>query len=160
MFDEAHNIDSVCVESLTVILDTNTIKKAEKQIHTLESKVEDCERTQSNRLKEEYLKLIGELNSQNNASESNSSSIAGGEEPLASPVITNEILSEIVPGNIRKAKKFIEILSTIIAFIKDKICSDLNTEMETPLSFRLTLQQVLYILYYYYNRKLVLMKEY
>lgn len=158
MFDEAHNIDSVCVESLTVILDTNTIKKAEKQIHTLESKVEDCERTQSNRLKEEYLKLIGELNSQNNTSESNS--IAGGEEPLASPVITNEILSEIVPGNIRKAKKFIEILSTIIAFIKDKICSDLNTEMETPLSFRLTLQQVLYYYYYYYNRKLVLMKEY
>lgn len=139
VFDEAHNIDSVCIESLSVALDIKTIKNAEKQIKMLNDKIKDCEESKAEKLKSEYLKLVNELNSDDN---SNNDNVNGGEESLGVPVITNEILSEIVPGNIRKAKHFIDMLDMIISYIKDKICNSIVCEMETPLAFRLSLLEV------------------
>lgn len=142
VFDEAHNIDSVCIESLSVALDIKTIKNAEKQIKMLNDKIKDCEESKAEKLKSEYLKLVNELNSDDNSNDNDNDNINGGEESLGVPVITNEILSEIVPGNIRKAKHFIDMLDMIISYIKEKICNSIECEMETPLAFRLSLLEV------------------
>lgn len=107
----------------------------------LNDKIKDCEESKAEKLKSEYLKLVNELNSDDN---SNNDNVNGGEESLGVPVITNEILSEIVPGNIRKAKHFIDMLDMIISYIKDKICNSIECEMETPLAFRLSLLEVFF----------------
>lgn len=42
VFDEAHNIDNICIEALSVTLDTTTLRNAEKNVRTLESSVRSC----------------------------------------------------------------------------------------------------------------------
>jgi DNA excision repair protein ERCC-2 len=61
VFDEAHNIDGVCIESLSININKNTLDKTEDNLETLKEKIDEFREKNSNKLKEEYNKLVNGL---------------------------------------------------------------------------------------------------
>lgn len=58
VFDEAHNIDNVCIESLSTDLTEDSLRKATRGAHNLERKVAELKDTDQEKLRGEYDKLV------------------------------------------------------------------------------------------------------
>jgi len=66
----------------------------------------------------------------------NSSSSVGMAEVLsANPVLSEDILREAVPGNIRKAEHFVAFLKKVVVYLKNLLMAANNVENKTPLAF-------------------------
>ena len=61
VFDEAHNIDNVCIEALSVNLRQQTLDAAGRNIASLSNKIERAKQTDARRLREEYERLVNGL---------------------------------------------------------------------------------------------------
>jgi DNA excision repair protein ERCC-2 len=61
VFDEAHNIDNVCIEALSVSLDQNSLDQSATSVQKLSSRVATMERENNQRLKDEYERLCHSL---------------------------------------------------------------------------------------------------
>ncbi|SBT76534.1 TFIIH basal transcription factor complex helicase XPD subunit, putative [Plasmodium ovale] len=61
VFDEAHNIDSVCLEALTVNIDRNILNKASSNIKKLFKKIEKSRALNEEKLKEECQKILQQI---------------------------------------------------------------------------------------------------
>ena len=64
VFDEAHNIDNVCIESMSVNLRRQTLDDATRNIGHLASAIERVEASDAERLQEEYRRLVEGLQRQ------------------------------------------------------------------------------------------------
>ncbi|CRG96891.1 TFIIH basal transcription factor complex helicase XPD subunit, putative [Plasmodium gallinaceum] len=64
VFDEAHNIDSVCLEALSVNIDRNILNKASLNIKKLLKKIENSKAINEEKLKEECNKILQKIKSQ------------------------------------------------------------------------------------------------
>ena len=53
MFDEAHNIDNVCIEALSVTLDRKALEESAKSVNLLQKRVSDMKASDSQRLAKE-----------------------------------------------------------------------------------------------------------
>ncbi|KAL2707071.1 General transcription and DNA repair factor IIH helicase subunit XPD [Kluyveromyces marxianus] len=137
IFDEAHNIDNVCIESLSLDLTKDLLKKATKGANSLDRKVEEMKKVDSKKLQDEYDKLVEGLRA--------SDILEPEEEPLVeTPVLSNDILKEAIPGNIRRATHFISFLKRFIEYLKTRM-KVLHVISETPNSFLLHLKQLTFI---------------
>lgn len=137
IFDEAHNIDNVCIESLSLDLTKDLLKKATKGANSLDRKVEEMKKVDSKKLQDEYDKLVQGLRA--------SDILEPEEEPLVeTPVLSNDILKEAIPGNIRRATHFISFLKRFIEYLKTRM-KVLHVISETPNSFLLHLKQLTFI---------------
>ena len=58
VFDEAHNIDNVCIESLSIDLTEDSLRKATRGAANLQRKIEEMKTTDAEKLQNEYSKLI------------------------------------------------------------------------------------------------------
>src|SRR5436305_13953395 len=58
VFDEAHNIDNVCIESLSIDLTENSLRKATRGPNNLERKISDMKVSDAQKLKDEYARLV------------------------------------------------------------------------------------------------------
>jgi Rad3-related DNA helicase len=58
VFDEAHNIDNVCIEALSVVLDRQTISASRQNVRKLRAKVAQAEKDDAARLQDEYKALL------------------------------------------------------------------------------------------------------
>lgn len=58
VFDEAHNIDNVCIESLSTDITEDSLRKATRGAQNLESKIADMKDNDAEKLKNEYAKLV------------------------------------------------------------------------------------------------------
>ena len=58
VFDEAHNIDNVCIESLSIDLTEDSLRKATRGANNLERKIEEMKTTDADKLQNEYAKLV------------------------------------------------------------------------------------------------------
>ena len=58
VFDEAHNIDNVCIESLSIDLTDDSLRKATRGANNLERKIEEMKETDKEKLQNEYSKLV------------------------------------------------------------------------------------------------------
>lgn len=58
VFDEAHNIDNVCIESLSTDITDESLRKATRGAINLENKISDLRDSDSEKLKDEYAKLV------------------------------------------------------------------------------------------------------
>ena len=94
VFDEAHNIDNVCIESLSIDLFDDTLKKATRGVTSLEKKIETMKKTDAEKLQNEYQKLVEGLREADQAREEDTF--------MANPVLPDDLLKEAVPGNIRR----------------------------------------------------------
>lgn len=58
VFDEAHNIDSVCIEALSVTINDRGLEQATRSLGRLSSEVSRIKQTDSQRLQQEYQNLV------------------------------------------------------------------------------------------------------
>lgn len=58
VFDEAHNIDNVCIESLSTDITEDSLRRATKGAQNLERKINEMRDTDQKQLENEYQKLV------------------------------------------------------------------------------------------------------
>ena len=185
VFDEAHNIDNVCIEALSVDLRQQTLDGAGRNLSALRREIDRVKETDAERLKEEYRRLISGLatqgllptqgrvggggnDSNSNANEA-STSAAGPETDsrietvqwLANPALPDDVLREAVPGNIRRAEHFVAFLQRFLGFLRRRLTVRAVMH-ETPTTFLASLQEEVAIdaktLKFCYDRLVSLMK--
>lgn len=157
VFDEAHNIDNVCIEALSVNLRQQTLDNAGRNLATLRRKIEKMKETDAERLRDEYRKLVNGLMSQ-------VALPADGAEAtqwLANPVLPQDILQEAVPGNIRRAEHYVAFMQRFLSFLRRKM--DIQTvTIEDPTTFLKAVEQEVAIdsktLRFCYDRLVSLMR--
>lgn len=113
VFDEAHNIDTVCIDALSVNIREATLRRGLGNIKRLRDGVVELKQNDRDRLQSEYARLVTGMSTSGLLPE-------GSEELLANPVIPSDILEESVPGNIRKSEHFISFLRRLIQYLRDK----------------------------------------
>lgn len=136
IFDEAHNIDNVCIESLSLDLTDDTLKRATRGVNKLSDAVDVMRRQDSAKLQLEYEKLVEGLRQAEIDREQ--------ELFMANPVLPQDLLDEAIPGNIRKAEHFISFLKRFIEYLKTRM-KVLHVISETPLSFLQHLKELTFI---------------
>jgi DNA excision repair protein ERCC-2 len=67
VFDEAHNIDNVCIESLSTDITEDSLRKATRGAQNLETKISEMKDSDSEKLQNEYAKLVEGLRDQDEA---------------------------------------------------------------------------------------------
>jgi DNA excision repair protein ERCC-2 len=136
VFDEAHNIDNVCTESLSIDITKPNLDASTRCIQQLSSRIEQLKQTNSEKLQNEYARLVEGLR---NAQEARDNA-----ELMANPILPNDVLNEAVPGNIRRAEHFIAFLRRFVEYLKTRM-RVFHVVAETPLSFLLHLKEVTFI---------------
>lgn len=133
VFDEAHNIDNICIEALSVTLEKRTVQGCSRNIQRLQTAVNRMQETDAARLNEEYRSLVEGL--------ANAGTLSGdqGDTLVAAPLLSPDILQEAVPGNIRRAKHFLMFLRTIVEYFKS-ILKGHSVTQDRPASFMLRMQ--------------------
>ncbi|CAI5760119.1 unnamed protein product [Candida verbasci] len=136
IFDEAHNIDNVCIESLSLDITDDSLKRATRGANKLEQEIELMKSQDNEKLQNEYEQLVEGLRQ---------AEIARDEELfMSSPVLPKDLLDEAIPGNIRKGEHFIAFLKRFIEYLKTRM-KVLNVISETPTSFLQHLKELTYI---------------
>lgn len=134
VFDEAHNIDNVCIESLSIDLTRPMLDAAGRSVDKLADKIEEIKKTDASKLQDEYAKLVEGLQE-----------AASDEDAFTSnPVLPEDLLTEAIPGNIRKAEHFVAFLKRLVEYLKTRM-RVLHVVAETPLSFLQHLKDITYI---------------
>ncbi|KAJ5204682.1 uncharacterized protein N7498_005561 [Penicillium cinerascens] len=136
VFDEAHNIDNVCIESLSIDISEDSLRKATRGATNLERKIEEMKSTDAEKLQNEYSKLVEGLQQAEQAREE--------DQFISNPVLPDDLLKEAVPGNIRRAEHFISFLKRFIEYLKTRM-KVTHTISETPPSFLTHLKDLTYI---------------
>lgn len=136
VFDEAHNIDNVCIESLSIDLTRPMLDSAYRSINQLSDRVEEVKRTDASKLQDEYARLVEGLQEQADDREA--------ETFMTNPVLPEDLLQEAVPGNIRRAEHFVAFLKRFVEYLKTRM-RVLHVVAETPPSFLQHLKDITYI---------------
>ncbi|XP_006620786.1 general transcription and DNA repair factor IIH helicase subunit XPD [Apis dorsata] len=126
IFDEAHNIDNVCIDSMSVKINRRTLEKSSANIQLLEKTVAEMREDDVNKLKEEYERLVEGLKDAHVARET--------DIILANPILPNEVLQEVVPGNIRNAEHFVSFLKRFVEYLKTRLRVQ-HVVQESPAAF-------------------------
>ncbi|XP_021743127.1 DNA repair helicase XPD-like [Chenopodium quinoa] len=132
VFDEAHNIDNVCIEALSVSVRRQTLEGATRNISRMSQEIERFKATDAGKLRAEYNRLVEGLAQRGN--------LPIGDTWLSNPALPEDILKEAVPGNIRRAEHFLSVLRRLVQYIKSRLQSE-NFEKESPVSFVASLNQ-------------------
>jgi len=136
VFDEAHNIDNVCIESLSIDLTEDSLRKATRGASNLERKINEMKRSDAEKLQNEYAKLVEGLREAEKAREE--------DQFIANPALPDDLLKEAVPGNIRRAEHFVSFLKRFIEYLKTRM-KVTHTISETPPSFLAHLKELTFI---------------
>ncbi|CAG2209578.1 ERCC2 [Mytilus edulis] len=126
VFDEAHNIDNVCIESMSVKISKRTLEKCQQNLEKLSEHIRRIKESNAERLNDEYLKLVQGLRDKNLARET--------DQVLANPVLPDEVLQENVPGNIRTAEHFAAFMKRFLEYLKIRFRVQ-HVVSESPPSF-------------------------
>lgn len=136
VFDEAHNIDNVCIESLSTDLTEDSLRKATRGAQNLEMKIKEMRETDQKQLEDEYEKLVAGLRDADEARQEDAFMANPGVHPLsthlanpiaclstdadhyATQVLPDDLIREAVPGNIRRAEHFVAFLKRFIEYLK------------------------------------------
>ncbi|KAJ2991933.1 hypothetical protein NUW58_g2340 [Xylaria curta] len=126
VFDEAHNIDNVCIESLSTDITEDSLRKATRGAVNLERKITEMKETDREQLENEYQKLVEGLRDADEARQEDAF--------MANPALPDDLLKEAVPGNIRRAEHFTAFLKRFIEYLKTRM-KVRQVISETPPSF-------------------------
>ncbi|KAM0681669.1 TFIIH/NER complex ATP-dependent 5'-3' DNA helicase subunit [Glugoides intestinalis] len=106
IFDEAHNIDSHCIEALSTEINRGTLEGASRIITKIEAKVKSKKLEIEYQLKKEYKLMLKKVN-------------VLVENTIPHFFNTKDV--EVAPGNLRNANHFISVMKRFIEFLKTKI---------------------------------------
>ncbi|RUS24950.1 DNA repair helicase, partial [Jimgerdemannia flammicorona] len=126
VFDEAHNID----------LTRPMLDASARSVAVLGEKIDEIKKTDAEKLRSEYTKLIEGLREASNARDDDTF--------MANPVLPDDLLKEAVPGNIRRAEHFVAFLRRFVEYLKTRL-RVMHVVAETPVSFLQHLKDVTYI---------------
>mmetsp|Transcript_2113 Transcript_2113/g.5512 ORF Transcript_2113/g.5512 Transcript_2113/m.5512 type:complete len:790 (+) Transcript_2113:23-2392(+) len=139
VFDEAHNIDNVCIEVMSINFREATLLACERNVGRLYSEVARLKRVDTQRLNREYQSLVNGL--------AQSGALPTGhnaDDLRAGASLPESMLSEAVPGNIRRAEHFVTFLQRIVRHVKgrlDKCRDEASASIERPARFLARLQE-------------------
>ncbi|OAQ83943.1 DNA repair helicase RAD3 [Purpureocillium lilacinum] len=136
VFDEAHNIDNVCIESLSTDITEDSLRRATRGAQNLEQKISDMRDTDQEQLQNEYQKLVQGLREADEARQEDAF--------MSNPVLPEDLLKEAVPGNIRRAEHFVAFLKRFIEYLKTRM-KVRQVISETPPSFLAHLKEHTFI---------------
>ncbi|BGP43430.1 TFIIH/NER complex ATP-dependent 5'-3' DNA helicase subunit [Rhodotorula kratochvilovae] len=136
VFDEAHNIDNVCIESLSIDLTRPMLDSAARSVDKLTETIEEMKAKDASVLEDEYRRLVEGLQAGEDGAED--------EDFMANPVLPQDLLQEAVPGNIRRAEHFTAFLARFVEYLKTRM-RVLHVVAETPLSFLQHLRDITFI---------------
>nr|CCA21515.1 predicted protein putative [Albugo laibachii Nc14] len=149
VFDEAHNIDNVCIEALSVDLNRRSLDRASRNLGSISTQVQRLKQADRSRLDAEYRRLVEGLRASNNIlaptyqNRATGQSIDTTNDILTSnPVLPDDVLEEAIPGNIRRAEHFIAFMRRLIEYLRTRLRVG-NVESETPQAFLHHLNQVI-----------------
>uniref|UniRef100_A0A2P2I4Y2 General transcription and DNA repair factor IIH helicase subunit XPD n=1 Tax=Hirondellea gigas TaxID=1518452 RepID=A0A2P2I4Y2_9CRUS len=111
VFDEAHNIDNICVESMSMKLNRRVLDKAKNCIGNLQDHVSRIKETDQARLNDEYSRLVQGLRQASHQPE----------ELFVNPSLPQDILHDGIPGSIRTANHFVQFLSRLVDYVKMRL---------------------------------------
>lgn len=129
VFDEAHNIDNVCIEAMSVNISRRTLDRCQANIDALSKKIRDVNEEQ---LREEYQRLVEHLQE---ARQNRDTDVQ-----MANAVLPDEVLQEAMPGNIRRAEHFIGFIKRFTEYLKTRLRVQ-HVVAETPTYFLQHIQQ-------------------
>ncbi|KAH8792128.1 DNA repair helicase-like protein RAD3 [Hyaloscypha finlandica] len=136
VFDEAHNIDNVCIESLSTDITEDSLRKATRGAHNLENRIAEMKDSDAGKLKDEYAKLVEGLRDADEAREEDAF--------MSNPALPDDLLKEAVPGNIRRAEHFVAFLKRFVEYLKTRM-KVRQVISETPPSFLAHLKEYTFI---------------
>ena len=138
VFDEAHNIDNVCIEALSVELDERSLDKATRCLGKLSTEVSKMKQKDANKLNEEYQRLVRGLAESGalGGAAGAGSAASPADAMLANPVprLPDALAQEAVPGNIRRAEHFLTFMKKVVEHLKTLLRVD-STQKQSPLAF-------------------------
>uniref|UniRef100_A0A914Y5D2 General transcription and DNA repair factor IIH helicase subunit XPD n=1 Tax=Panagrolaimus superbus TaxID=310955 RepID=A0A914Y5D2_9BILA len=126
VFDEAHNIDNVCIESMSVSLSRRLITRCEGNLESLDRHLKKLKNENSERLKEEYDRLVENLREKQREREE--------DVAIVNPGVPDEVLQEAIPGTIRTAEHFLRFMTRFSEYIKHRMRTRV-VHVESPASF-------------------------
>ncbi|XP_040578679.1 general transcription and DNA repair factor IIH helicase subunit XPD [Lepeophtheirus salmonis] len=126
VFDEGHNIDSICIDSMSVKLTRKIMEKATASIQILEGEIHKQKEQDSLKLKEEYDKLVEGLHKAHFEREN--------DLILSNPILPDHVLEEAIPGNIRKAEHFVAFMKRLVEYLKTRMRVQVVVQ-ESPAGF-------------------------
>ena len=132
VFDEAHNIDNVCIESMSVVINKKVVEKADENLNVLKKTLSDIRSADESRLRAEYEALVEGLREANVRRET--------DMILSNPILPDDVLQEAIPGNIRLGEHFVNFLKRFLEYIKTRLRSQHVTQ-ESPATFLKDIQQ-------------------
>ena len=136
VFDEAHNIDNVCCESMSIDLTPQSLEAASRSLTKLEEKVEDISHRDKQKLQDEYIKLVEGLKE--------TKTLRDTDAIMANPILPDDILKEAIPGNIRKAEHFLSFLRRLLEFLRSVLRTQ-HVISESTVAFLTDLRLATYI---------------
>ena len=146
VFDEAHNIDNVCIEALSVNLRAKTLETAERNIGRMGRAVDKAKEMDASRLRQEYQRLVQGLAAQGSLPPNPGDNSQGGDWQArqtggqvwpfgrSNPSLPADILREAVPGNIRRAEHFLAFLRRLVGYLQARLRTEV-VESESPATF-------------------------
>lgn len=135
-FSIVYPADNVCIDSLSLDIMRPTLEASSRSIGQLSERIEHMKQQGSEKLKNEYEKLVQGLQD----------TLQARDEDLimANPALPDDLLHEAVPGNIRKAEHFVAFLKRFNEYLKTRL-RVLNVTAETPQSFLRHLKEITFI---------------
>lgn len=110
VFDEAHNIDNVCIESLSTDITEDSLRRAARGATNLEKKISDMRETDQQQLQNEYQKLVEGLRDADEARQEDAFMSNPGILPIRTPYsgATDVLISSQPSRTICSKKQFQE----------------------------------------------------
>jgi DNA excision repair protein ERCC-2 len=113
VFDEAHNIDNVCIESMSMSLNRRLLQRCGDNLELLNTQIKKIKEHDEERLTNEYKRLVEGIKEAQRIRETDMA--------LANPILPKDILDEAIPGNIRKAEHFIIFMKRFLEYVKTRL---------------------------------------
>lgn len=82
VFDEAHNIDNVCIESLSTDITEDSLRRATRGAESLENKINEMKESDQQKLQDEYEKLVKGIRGADDDGHQEDSFVANPSMPL------------------------------------------------------------------------------
>ncbi|PMB73483.1 DNA repair helicase RAD3 [Beauveria bassiana] len=132
VFDEAHNIDNVCIESLSTDITEESLRRATRGAQNLKQKIADMRETDQEQLQNEYEKLVQGLREADEAMQEDAF--------MANPV--RQVISETPPSFLAHLKEHTFIEKKPLGFCAERLTSLVRTLELTNIDDYQPLQEV------------------
>jgi len=126
VFDEAHNIDNVCIDSMSVNINKRVLERCSNNISAMEKRIAHIKETDAARLQDEYQRMVEGLREAQMKRET--------DQMLANPILPDQVLQEAVPGNIRTAEHFLNFMKRLVEYLKMRLRVQ-HVVQESPAGF-------------------------